>query len=315
MSGKTIRLVLVDGTAAGVIAAEIGNWAGKLYVAPRTQLAELRKRLEMQGSGVYALVGPDPDVAGKIKTYIGESDQIGDRLYHHDHDYNMDFFEKIVAIVNKDHNLTKTHVRFLETQLIKMARLNGSATIANDTKGSLSADLPESDEVAMQSYLDFVQLLLPILGVTFTQPMPSIAAANVAKNGALGMSGKSKTNDLSPVFVLSVPGGAVARAREVGGRFIVLGGSTARKDGVESWTAYKALRDQLLGEGKLIQNPVDLTTYVVSADIPMSSPSAAAVVIAASNTNGRQAWRTAEGESYQEWFDKRIDVVQDDAHA
>lgn len=314
MPGKTIRLVLVDGTAAGVIAAEIGNWAGKLYVAPRTQMAVLRKRPEMQGSGVYALVGPDPDVAGKIKTYIGESDQIGDRLYHHDHDYDMDFFERVVAIVNKDHNLTKTHVRFLETQLIKMARLNGSATIANDTKGSSSADLPESDEVDMQSYLDFVQLLLPILGMTFTQPIPSVAAATVAKNGGIGVSGRPKRNDLSPVFLLSVPGGAVARAREVGGRFIVLGGSTARKEGVSSWTAYKALRDQLVVEGKLVQNPADPTTYVVSTDMPMSSPSAAAVVIAASNTNGRQAWRTIDGESYQEWFDKRVDVAQDDAH-
>lgn len=314
MPGKTIRLFLADGIPTGVIAAEVGNWTGKVYVAPRAQMAELRKRKEMQGAGVYVLVGPDPDVAGKFKAYIGESDRIGDRISQHDHDSGMDFYERIVALVNKDDNLTKAHVRFLEAQLIAKARLNGSATIANDTKGSVTAGLPEPDIADMQSYLEFAQIVLPVLGVTFTQPIPSISAATAAMSVSATGSANVRPSDVSPVFVLTIPGGAAGRAREADGQFIVLGGSTARKEGVSSWTAYKGLRDQLLADGKLIPNPIDQTTYVAPADIPMSSPSAAAAVIAASNTNGRQAWRTEVGETYQEWFDKRVSAAAVSAH-
>ena len=34
MTGKTIRLYLVDGVATGVLTAEIINWTGKVIVAP-----------------------------------------------------------------------------------------------------------------------------------------------------------------------------------------------------------------------------------------------------------------------------------------
>ena len=43
MKGRTIRLYLVDGTPTGFLTAEIINWTGKLFAAPRSQLADLVK--------------------------------------------------------------------------------------------------------------------------------------------------------------------------------------------------------------------------------------------------------------------------------
>ena len=59
--GRRIRLFLVDGTATGLITAEIINWTDHIIIGPRTKLAELVKRPECNRTGIYFLIGPDPD--------------------------------------------------------------------------------------------------------------------------------------------------------------------------------------------------------------------------------------------------------------
>jgi hypothetical protein len=61
VTGKTIRIFLADGEPTGILLAEISNWTGKVLVAPRSQLDQLSKREEVRRTGVYLLVGPDPD--------------------------------------------------------------------------------------------------------------------------------------------------------------------------------------------------------------------------------------------------------------
>ena len=59
--GRSIRLFLVDGQPNGLMTAEIMNWTGHVITGPRTRLAELVKRPECDRTGIYFLVGPDPD--------------------------------------------------------------------------------------------------------------------------------------------------------------------------------------------------------------------------------------------------------------
>jgi hypothetical protein len=61
MSGKTIRIYLVDSVPAGTLTAEIMNWTGKVLVFSRGQLADIAKREEVHRTGVYFLVGADPE--------------------------------------------------------------------------------------------------------------------------------------------------------------------------------------------------------------------------------------------------------------
>jgi hypothetical protein len=87
---------------------------------------------------------------------------------------------------------------------------------------------------------------------------------------------------------------------------VVLKGSTARKDGVPSWTTYKELRDELLQAGKLRPNPnPDFLEF--AEDVPFRSPSAAAAVVAAGNRNGGLMWRVeGTGQTYAEWQEARL---------
>jgi hypothetical protein len=74
--GRSLRLFLVDGTPNGLLTAEIMNWTGHVLTGPRSKLAELVQRPECARTGVYFLVGPDPDDSLRTRVYIGESDDV-----------------------------------------------------------------------------------------------------------------------------------------------------------------------------------------------------------------------------------------------
>ena len=119
--GRTLKLYLVDGTPSGVITAELGVSSVRAAVASRTALPELVRREEATRTGVYLLVGPDPDLPGRQLVYVGEGDQVKTRLAAHD-DEAKEFFTRAVLIVSKDENLTKAHSRYLESRIIAAIR-------------------------------------------------------------------------------------------------------------------------------------------------------------------------------------------------
>ncbi|WP_437193278.1 GIY-YIG nuclease family protein [Planctomicrobium sp. SH527] len=299
MSGKTIRIYLVNGLPTDILTAEIINWTGKVIVTPRSQLAELAKREEARRTGVYCLVGPDPENAFRDTVYFGEGDNVLSRLTAHDRDETKDFWTRCALVISKDQNITKSHGRYLESRLISIASQADRSIIHNGTAPPLPP-LPESDLADMEYFLGQLQMMLPVLGFNFLQPKPTAT-----------LSGDDGETDESPLFTLNVVG-AQAKAREINGEFIVLKGSTARKEGLKSWTSYKALRDQLVEEGKLVDSSQP-GFFVLTDDIAFSSPSAGGAVVNAGNINGRIAWKTEAGETYQEWHERKLaKVIPDD---
>ena len=105
---------------------EVVNWTGKALSAPRSRLGQLIRREEAERTGIYVLIGPDPDRAAGLKAYVGEADRVGTRLRHHETDNDKDFFDRVVFVVSKDENLTKAHARFLESQLIQLTKQAGT---------------------------------------------------------------------------------------------------------------------------------------------------------------------------------------------
>lgn len=84
-NGKQIRVYLVDGAPGGLLTAEIMNWTGHIVAAPRSDLGDLLAREEVRRTGVYFLIGDDPDAqspSGKA-VYVGEGDEIAVRLRQH----------------------------------------------------------------------------------------------------------------------------------------------------------------------------------------------------------------------------------------
>ena len=82
-TGKSVRLFLADGTPGGLLTAEIMNWTGHIVAAPRSDLAALLKRPETGRTGIYILIGDDPESVGGQMAYVGEGDDVSKRLYQH----------------------------------------------------------------------------------------------------------------------------------------------------------------------------------------------------------------------------------------
>ena len=97
-TGKTTRIFLAAGEPTGILLAEISNWTGKVLVARRSQLDQLSKREEVRRTGVYLLVGPDPDDPSRALAYIGEGDNVFKRLLRRSWDEAKDFWERTVVM-------------------------------------------------------------------------------------------------------------------------------------------------------------------------------------------------------------------------
>lgn len=304
MKGKTIRIFLVEGTPNSILTAEIINWTGKVIVAPRSQLPELAKREEAKRTGVYILAGEDPENALREKIYIGESDNVFKRLTEHNKDENKDFWTRTPLIISKDENLTKSHIRYLESKLIQLAQQARRGTINNSTAPE-TPPLPESDTADMDFFLSQVQMLLPVLGFSFTLPAPSPTLFNEFDDN-----NKIKALNVSPIFYIRTSG-VEAKAQELDGEFIVLKGSNARKETVESFSKRSIeLRQRLIEEGKLVNNSDEEYLEFVE-DVYFTSPSAAADTIAGRSCNGRTMWKLVDTNiTYREWQESEIEKAQ-----
>src|SRR5262249_14533580 len=170
MSGRSIRLFLVDGSASGLRTAEIGLSTIKALVIPRASLQQSSQRDEPRRTGVYVLVGTDSDNPGRKKLYVGEGDSVISRLAAHNKDPDKDFWEEAIVFTSKDQNLTKAHVRYLEARLISLAGEAKRATVANSTTPNEQGRLPEPDEVEMEEFITQSRLLLGTLGYDLFDP-------------------------------------------------------------------------------------------------------------------------------------------------
>src|SRR5664279_1342229 len=131
MTSATIKLFLPLGDAKSLRTAEISNWTGKAIAAPRTELDELLAREELEKAGVYILIGNDPQTNAS-RAYIGEAEVIRERLKQHK---TKEFWVSAIVFISKDENLTKAHVRYLESRLLAEAATINRFTLEQNQSG------------------------------------------------------------------------------------------------------------------------------------------------------------------------------------
>jgi Domain of unknown function (DUF4357) len=277
MTSATIKLFLPRGDAKSLRTAEISNWTGKAVAAPRTELDELLAREELDKAGVYILIGNDP-VTNAPRVYIGEAEVIRERLKQHK---TKEFWFSVFMFVSKDENLTKAHVRYLESRLLVEAAMVNRFTLEQNQAGS--SRLPESDREDMEVFLARIRQLLPVLGSDLLSPI-ALAAGKAQPGGILYARIKS----------------AEGRGQRTANGFVVFRGSTAvleERPSAENYPYVLDQRRQLIAESVLIEKDGLL---VFTRDAEFSSPSAAAAVIHGGSANGLTAWKTEGGKSLKE---------------
>ena len=289
--GRSVRLFLAEGSATGILTAEIVNWTGHALAAPRTRLEVALQRDELKRTGVYILYGDGMD-RDLPTVYVGEGDDISARLRSHSRDENKEFWDRFIAVTSKDMNLTKAHVKYLEARLIALLRDAKKCELHNKTEPSFDR-LPEADISDMESFLEELQLLLPVMGIDFfRKPRVKQADASASDDVTFKLSHNAK--------------GISAQAIEIDGEFVVLAGATGSLLEAQSFhEKQKAARDQAFETGRAVRTNND--NFRLEEDIAFSSPSAAAVFLFGTSRNGRTDWQVVgRGMNYGAWKDIQL---------
>ena len=273
--GKAIELFLVNGTADSLITAELSNWNGKAIKIPRTEVLGC-DRDDIKGVGVYFLMCQEDDGADSV--YIGEAENVQDRLVQHLRDYQSGkekyYWNTAVVFVGRD--LNKALIRYLENRLVEIAKDCGRYAMLtkNTYKNTV---LKEAQIASMEEFIDNVRILINTLGYKVLVPVPQAG------------------DDTEYLYCKG--SGASAKGFVSAGGFTVLKGSTVSDHVVPSLETrgktYFNLRNALVKES-IIED------RVFTRDYEFNAPSAASAVVLGHTSNGNVDWKTADGKKLKE---------------
>ena len=249
-------------------------------------MADGLKRAEAKQTGVYILIGTSE--TGDL-AYIGESEDMAQRLRQHA--LSKDWWDQAVLITTAGDALHKAHVKYLESRLVELAKAAAQMPLENGNVPPRSS-LNEAAIANMESFLDTLQMVLPAIRVDVFQ-------SGLRTPVALP---DDKSADATPIFLLSMPKrGVEAKARMLGGKFVMLAGSQIRSEWVamgRTHESYANLYESLTDSGVIKQ---DADSAYISSDYAFSSPSAAASVATGRTANGRTEWKLSDGRTYADW--------------
>jgi len=295
--GKSIRIYLADSTVTGIRYAELVNWTGQAIACPRNRLNELKNWSEASKPGVYFLFeGRFGD--SKPIAYVGESENVSKRLTEHDR--KKDFWSEAVIFTSKDENLTKAHVKYLESSLVHLAKNADRYQLENGNTPPESS-LPRADKDAMKEFIENSRMVLGTLGYVILEPILK-AIVNITDAGSLN-GHENKVNPLSDLLFSVNNLSASGAVTDEG--FVLKKGSKLSKTNTDSIPGkLLKIKNQLLSEGILKD---DGNCLIAEDDILLGSSSYAAAIVAGTSRSGPQSWKAASGKTMKKIEDESLE--------
>ena len=269
--GKAIELFLVNGTADSLTTAELSNWNGKAIKIPRIELPDC-SREDINQPGVYFLFCKEDDDTDSV--YIGESENVRDRLMQHLRDYQSDkeTYYWNTAIIFTGRDLNKASIRYLENGLVEIAKNSGRYNVLtkNTYKNTV---MKESQEAVMEEFIDNVKILIGALGYKVLEPL-------VKQNSTV-------SEESAESILYLTRRGTNSKGKRVSDGFVLLKGSKIALDEVDSCAdSIKEKRQLAFAEGKVVN-----AEGIIQEDILFNTPSGAAAFAIGGSANGLIEWR------------------------
>ena len=273
--GKTIELFWVNGTADGIITAELSNWNGKGIKVPRTEIRSCQRE-DVCEPGVYFLLCQEDD--GTDSVYIGEAENIKDRLIQHLRDYQSGkekyYWNTAVIFVGRD--LNKALIRYLENRLVEIATECARYKILtkNTYKNTV---VKESQTASIEEFIDNIKVLINAMGYKILESVPIATDTTeylYCKSGHANGKG-----------FISAGGLTVVKGSKVSDHL-----ANSFESGSKSYfdLRKKLESDGIIADGEFIKN------------YEFSAPSAASSVILGRSSNGKTEWKTHSGKKLSE---------------
>jgi Fe-S cluster biosynthesis and repair protein YggX len=265
---KTIQIFLPNGDPRGIRVAELTTRIVQAYLIPRTDLADAKRRPELDQNAVYFLFGKSEREARPI-VHIGKTEDLKSRLEFHEKSHL--FWKTAVLGISKTQSFTQAHTRYLEWHCIEQARAAGRFKLDNETNpgrpfvsDAMEADILDSFEA--------LQILIATLGYPVFEPLTPEES-----DRTFCLTGKNAA--------------AVGELVEDG--FVVLQGSRASKEiDTSVQDSVSSLREKLLDNAILVDEGDQLR---FTQDYLFHSPSGAAAFILGRPADGWTEWKSKEG--------------------
>lgn len=281
ITGRLIKLFITGDDPRSLRTVELDNWWGMAVMGRRSYFKKALAREELSRSCIYLLIrstGTDdlPEV------YVGESDDFAQRYAASPFPIPFDSF---VVFTNKDDNLTRAHVKWLEREVWELLSQNeGKVQLANRSTPT-GSKLPEAETASMGTFLDNMIYVLEALGFAFFEE-PGAAPAEVST--------PSPPNAIAPIihsfFTSAQPRNETHKAYldMVGDGYVLRAGSLISATATDSLPANVGkLRDQLLAENALELHD---GCFRLIKDIAFTSPSPASALVKGRSSTGHGDW-------------------------
>ena len=272
--GKTIQLFLPDGNPRGVKIAEFTSRTIQAVLVPRAQLDFACSRAELGNVGIYFLFGDE--AGGSLPLlYVGEAENCAVRLKQHNK--QKDWWTVAVVCISKTADFTKSHVKFLEWHCHQQASEASRFKLENTTTPTKS-HVSESMEADLMDHFDTIQTLASTLGYPVFDRIKKAKAKD-----RLTCKGKK----------------ALATGEYTDDGVVVFAGSIANREFTKSSHDYiRSASEAMIEDGVL--EVVDSETLRFTKDHVFPSPSKAASVVLARNSNGWIEWKYEDGRTLDE---------------
>lgn len=284
--GKVIELFFVNGTTDSLVTAELSNWNGKAIKIPRIEVASCN-RSDVSQAGVYFLFCKEDDDSDSV--YIGESENIKERLMQHLRDYQSEKekFYWNTAVIFTGRDLNKASIRYLENKFVDIAKqCKRYETLTKNTYQNTV--MKESQVAIMEEFVNNVKVLISALGYKVLEPLVQPRSVSASPDEIL--------------YVTTKKANAIGRTTSEG--FVVLSGAKINEEVSESSLHAGAgilkLRDKYIKEKKVID-------FVTKEDLLFSSSSAAGAFITGYSVSGPQIWKSKDGRTLKQIEQAEVD--------
>ncbi|MEZ2442339.1 GIY-YIG nuclease family protein [Chitinophaga sp. RCC_12] len=160
--GVSIKIFLNTGNRKGIVTASIANWTGIAIRIPRHLFEKLKKQKELHRPGVYFLLGQDIDNPTTQCIYIGEANNLMERIIQHLRKSDKTFTTDIICFYSQDDNLTISHTKYLELKMIEMLSKLTDLRLTNISRGT-RVSISQATKAEMDAYFDNMKIILPLL--------------------------------------------------------------------------------------------------------------------------------------------------------
>ncbi len=296
---RSIAIFLLDGEPDGVRTAQIAMSTLMALAFRSNQLGRVSKEFgsTLERAGVYMRLGLSDD--DRQTAYIGESENVLKRLQRWGVGTDAeadDKFSEVMVFVSKDENVTGSHARFAEAELIRAARSNPHWVVPNKQVPPSAGKLPKSDEFFMLEFVDQAKTLAGALGCSLFKALPAkMPTASASESTELDGSYSA------PFQMSGSEYAATAAVLMTTGEIVVRAGSVVKGQPAPSMPkgALK-LRESLLSDGVLVDKDQKI---VFGMDYAFPSASAAAAIVAGISIAGTTSWRLVDNPAvtYGEW--------------